>query len=46
MTASFLKEQIEFQKYVLTSECFDGEEKKKAKVELADLMQQLKQLSH
>ena len=24
-----LKEQIEFQKYVLTSECFDGEEKKK-----------------
>jgi hypothetical protein len=24
-----LKEQIEFQKYVLMSECFDGEEKKK-----------------
>jgi hypothetical protein len=24
-----LKEQIEFQKYVLTSECFDGEEKRK-----------------
>jgi hypothetical protein len=41
-----LKEQIEFQKYVLTFEYFDGEEEKKAKVELADLMQQLKQLSH
>jgi len=26
-----LKEQIEFQKYVLTSECFDGEEEKKSK---------------
>jgi hypothetical protein len=41
-----LKEQIEFQKYILISECFDGEEKKEAKVELSDLMQQLKNITH
>jgi hypothetical protein len=38
------KEQIEDQKYVLTSECFDHDEKIAAKQELAALMKELKEL--
>ena len=40
-----MKEQIEFHKYVLISECFDGDEKRKAKKDLADLMLELKELT-
>jgi hypothetical protein len=39
-----LKEQIDYQKYVLTSECFNHEEKVAAKQELAALMKELKEL--
>jgi hypothetical protein len=38
------KEQIEYQKYVLTSECFNHDEKIAAKQELAALMKELKEL--
>ncbi len=37
------KEQIEYQKYVLTSECFNHDEKIAAKQELAALMKELKE---
>jgi len=40
-----LKEQIEYQKYVLMSECFNAEEKVAAKQELAALMKELKELT-
>jgi len=39
----FLKEQIEYHKYVLLSECFNPEEKTNSKAELADLLLQLKE---
>jgi len=39
----FIKEQIEYHKYVLLSECFNPEEKPNSKAELADLMLQLKE---
>jgi hypothetical protein len=40
-----VKEQIEYYKYVLLSDCYDGEEKKKAKKDLADLMLELKEMT-
>ena len=39
----FLKEQIDYHKYVLLSECFDQDEKKNSKKELANLMLELKE---
>ncbi|MFN9979571.1 MAG: hypothetical protein ACK53Y_06650 [bacterium] len=40
-----VKEQIECHKYVLTSDCFDAEEMRKAKNELSNLMLELKELA-
>jgi hypothetical protein len=40
-----LKEQMDYHKYVLMSDCYDADEKKIAKKELADIMQQLKELT-
>jgi len=39
----FLKEQIEYHKYVLLSQCFDQDEKKNSKKELASLLLELKE---
>jgi len=39
----FLKEQIEYHKYVLLSECFDQDEKKNSKKELASLLLEIKE---
>jgi hypothetical protein len=40
-----LKEQMEYNKYILASECFDEEEKKKVKKDLADLIVELRELT-
>ncbi len=40
-----VKEQIEYHKYVLMSDCFDEEEKKKAKKDLGYLMLKFKELT-
>jgi hypothetical protein len=40
-----VNEQIEYHKYVLTSDCFDAEEKRKAKNGLSNLMLELKELA-
>jgi hypothetical protein len=36
---------MEYHKYILASECFDAEEKKKAKKDLADLIVELRELT-
>jgi hypothetical protein len=40
-----VKEQIEYHKYVLMSDCFDEEEKNKAKKDLGYLMLKFKELT-
>ncbi len=40
-----LKEQMEYYKYLMLSDCYDGDDKKKAKKDLAHIMIELKKLT-